>query len=72
MEGIWYAHFTSGPAHGDGLAVLRNGIIQGGDPEHTYEGFYSGMVWTSTRMCGWLPVRRGAIFPISTIRFRFS
>lgn len=40
MEGIWYAHFTSGPAHGDGLAVLRNGIIQGGDPEHTYEGFY--------------------------------
>lgn len=40
MEGIWYAHFTSGPAEGDGLAVLRNGIILGGDPEHTYQGSY--------------------------------
>lgn len=40
MEGIWYTHFTSGPAHADGLAVLRNGEILGGDPGHTYTGSY--------------------------------
>jgi len=40
MEGIWYAHFTSGEANGDGVAVLRNGQIEGGDPAHTYSGSY--------------------------------
>jgi len=40
MEGIWYAHFSSGATHGDGLAVLRNGEIYGGDPQHTYTGSY--------------------------------
>jgi hypothetical protein len=40
MEGIWYAHFTSGPTQGDGLAVLRNGEILGGDPSHIYKGSY--------------------------------
>ena len=40
MEGIWYAHFISGPTQGDGVAVLRNGEILGGDPSHTYKGSY--------------------------------
>ena len=40
MEGIWYAHFTAGPVQGDGMAVLRNGEILGGDPAHTYKGSY--------------------------------
>ena len=40
MEGIWYAHFTSGDVHGDGLAVLHDGKIEGGDPAHTYLGSY--------------------------------
>ncbi|WP_348262901.1 hypothetical protein P8935_24315 [Telmatobacter sp. DSM 110680] len=40
MEGIWYAHFTSGQLNGDGVAVLRDGIIEGGDPAHTYSGSY--------------------------------
>lgn len=40
MEGIWYTHFTAGPVQGDGLAVLNNGEIQGGDPSHTYVGSY--------------------------------
>ena len=40
MEGIWYAHFTSGPAQGDGVAVLRDGEILGADPRHTYSGSY--------------------------------
>lgn len=40
MEGIWYAHFTSAEVSGDGVAVLRNGKIEGGDPAHTYSGSY--------------------------------
>lgn len=40
MEGIWYTHFTAGPIQGDGMAVLRNGEILGGDPAHTYIGSY--------------------------------
>ena len=40
MKGIWYAHFTSGEVHGDGLAVLHDGQIEGGDPAHTYTGSY--------------------------------
>lgn len=40
MEGIWYAHFIAGSNQGEGLAVLRNGEILGGDPRHTYEGSY--------------------------------
>ena len=41
MEGLWYMHFTAGPNQGDGLAVLRDGEILGGDPLHTYSGSYS-------------------------------
>jgi len=40
MEGLWYTHFTAGPMHGDGMAVLRHGEILGGDPAHTYSGSY--------------------------------
>ena len=40
MEGLWYAHFTAGPVQGDGMAVLRQGEILGGDPTHTYTGSY--------------------------------
>lgn len=40
MEGIWYAHFTSGGIHGEGVAVLHDGKIEGGDPAHTYRGSY--------------------------------
>jgi T3SS negative regulator,GrlR len=40
MEGIWHAHFTSGSNQGDGVAVLRNGEVLGGDPAHTYYGSY--------------------------------
>lgn len=40
MEGIWYAHFTSGNVHGDGVAVLHDGKIEGADPAHTYSGSY--------------------------------
>jgi hypothetical protein len=40
MEGLWHAHFSAGPMQGDGLAVLRNGEILGGDLSHTYTGSY--------------------------------
>lgn len=41
MEGLWYTHFTAGQVQGDGLAVLRDGEILGGDPAHTYTGSYT-------------------------------
>lgn len=40
MEGLWYTHFSAGPAHGDGMAVLHDGEILGGDKLHTYVGTY--------------------------------
>jgi hypothetical protein len=41
LDGLWYAHFTAGPVQGDGMAVLRDGEILGGDPVHTYTGSYT-------------------------------
>jgi hypothetical protein len=41
FEGLWYTHFTAGTAQGDGMAVLRDGEILGGDPAHTYTGSYT-------------------------------
>lgn len=40
MKGIWYTHFTAGAVQADGLAVLHDGEIQGGDPSRTYVGSY--------------------------------
>lgn len=40
MEGLWYAHFTAGQLKGDGLAVLQNGEVLGGDSLHIYKGSY--------------------------------
>lgn len=40
MEGLWHTHFTAGPVQGEGLAVLRDGEILGGDPARTYTGSY--------------------------------
>jgi T3SS negative regulator,GrlR len=41
MDGLWYTHFTVGEVQGDGMAVLRDGEILGGDPAHTYSGSYT-------------------------------
>lgn len=40
MEGLWYAHFTAGPSHGEGMTVLHDGQILGCDRTHTYTGTY--------------------------------
>ena len=53
MEGLWYAHFTSGPMNGDGMAVLRHGEILGGDPSNTYTGSYQAdgrMLYVNVRV----------------------
>ncbi len=41
MDGLWYTHFTAGEVQGDGMAVLRDGEVLGGDPAHTYTGSYT-------------------------------
>ena len=54
MEGLWYAHFTAGEVKGDGIAVLRDGEILGGDPIHTYDGSYTTdgrLLYANVRVC---------------------
>jgi hypothetical protein len=41
IDGLWYTHFSAGEIQGDGMAVLRDGEILGGDPAHTYTGSYT-------------------------------
>jgi hypothetical protein len=41
VDGLWYMHFTAGQSQGDGITVLRDGEILGGDPAHTYVGSYT-------------------------------
>jgi hypothetical protein len=41
FDGLWYTHFTAGEVQGDGMAVLHDGEILGGDPTHTYKGAYT-------------------------------
>ena len=53
MEGLWYTHFSTGPLEVDGLAVLRNGEILGGDPACTYQGSYredGNLLYASVRV----------------------
>jgi len=40
MKGLWIAHFNAGAAHGNGIAVFREGEILGGDFSHTWTGTY--------------------------------
>lgn len=40
MKGLWIAHFNAGGAHGNGIAVFREGEILGGDFAHTWTGTY--------------------------------
>jgi len=57
MEGLWHTHFSSGPAHGDGIAVLRNGEILGGDASHIYTGSYQtdgSLLYVNVRVSRWL------------------
>ena len=51
MEGIWYAHFTSGEMYGDGVAVLRDGLVQGGRSSPHILRFLSGRGFQFVRKC---------------------
>lgn len=60
MQGLWYMHFTSGPLEGDGLAVLRDGEILGGDQARTYAGSYredGSLVYANIRVAPYLRSR---------------
>ena len=53
MESLWYAHFSTAQTQGDGIAVLRDGQILGGDPSHIYVGTYQfdgSRVYASVRV----------------------
>ena len=40
MEGYWLTHFDAGARHGDGIAMLHEGELVGGDLEHLWSGTY--------------------------------
>lgn len=40
MEGYWTTHFEAGLVHGDGIAMLHDGELVGGDFEHVWTGTY--------------------------------
>jgi hypothetical protein len=40
MNGLWIANFNAGAAHGNGIAVFREGEILGGDLVHIWTGTY--------------------------------
>jgi T3SS negative regulator,GrlR len=57
MEGLWHTRFNAGPAHGDGIVVLRNGEVLGGDASHIYVGSYQrdgSLVYFNVRVSRWL------------------
>lgn len=57
MEGLWHTHFNAGPAHGDGIVVLRDGQILGGDASHIYTGSYhtdGPLVYLDVHVSRWL------------------
>lgn len=40
MEGYWKFHYEIGAANGDGIAMLHDGELVGGDFEHVWTGIY--------------------------------
>jgi hypothetical protein len=57
MNGLWHTRFSAGPAHGDGIVVLRDGELLGGDASHIYTGSYhtdGPLVYLDVRVSRWL------------------
>ncbi|HVT99111.1 MAG TPA: GrlR family regulatory protein [Acidobacteriaceae bacterium] len=74
MEGLWHTRFNAGAAHGDGIVVLRNGEVLGGDASHIYVGSYQtdgSRVYFNVRVSRWLE-EDGTISPESPQAFLFS
>jgi hypothetical protein len=40
MEGYWQTHYEVGTTRGDGIAMLHDGELLGGDLEHVWSGTY--------------------------------
>ena len=40
MEGYWLTHYESGTTRGDGIVMLHEGELLGGDLEHVWAGTY--------------------------------
>ena len=40
MEGYWLTHYDAGAAHGEGIVMLHEGELLGGDPERLWIGTY--------------------------------
>jgi len=40
MEGYWLAHYKTGERQGDGIVMLHEGELLGGDLEHLWTGAY--------------------------------
>ncbi len=40
MEGYWLTHYRAGPSHGEGIMMMHNGELLGGDLEHVWRGTY--------------------------------
>jgi hypothetical protein len=38
MDGYWLTHYRAGPAHGEGIVMMRAGELLGGDLEHVWRG----------------------------------
>lgn len=74
MEGLWHTRFSAGPAHGDGIVVLRNGEVLGGDASHIYVGSYQTdgpLVYLNVRVSRWLE-ENAAVSPEAPQAFLFS
>jgi len=74
MEGLWHTRFNAGPAHGDGIVVLRNGEVLGGDASHIYLGSYQrdgSLLYFNVRVSRWLQ-EAGAVSPEAPQAFLFS
>lgn len=56
MEGCWLTHFETNKGSGNGIAMLRDGELLGGDSEHLWNGTYDED--------GWRIVARIRIVPI--------
>ncbi len=40
MEGYWLTHFETAESRGDGISILHDGELLGGDLEHLWSGSY--------------------------------
>jgi hypothetical protein len=40
MEGYWLTHYRVGKTQGDGMVLMQEGELQGGDLDHMWSGTY--------------------------------